>query len=100
MSFCARVFGWALEYLWIVLVFIILIKLYYICLIFKNNKLPIIHKYSNEILKPTFFLEIVVRLFCQVDYLQIQLCWKVKPQSLQITSMNPSVYLFIQIYTM
>ena len=49
MSFTERVFGWALKHLWIVLVFSILIKAHYIGLIFKNSKLPTIHKYSNEI---------------------------------------------------
>ena len=49
MSFTERVFGWALKHLWIVLVFSILIKAHYIGLIFKNSKLPTIHKYPNEI---------------------------------------------------
>ena len=58
MSFRRRVFGWAHEYLRIVLFFIIVIKLHFICLILKNNKSSTIHKYSNEIWKPTYFLEL------------------------------------------
>ena len=48
---------------------------------------------------PHLFLELPSD-FCQVDYLQGRLCWKVKLQSLQITDINPSLYLFNQIYTM